>query len=81
MPGDPNECRKRAKECLHRAMSSRSSYACERFEELAKMWIRLAVEIERTEEQLVAMPAGIMVTATATDDRTTDRIGSDVSGS
>ena len=43
----PNECRKRAKECLHWAMSSRSSYARERFQELAKMWIRLAVEIER----------------------------------
>jgi hypothetical protein len=59
MPGDPNECRKHAKECLHRAISSRSSYACEHFEELAKMWIRLAVEIERTEQQLAAVPVGI----------------------
>ena len=49
MPSDPNECRKHAKECLHWAMTARSSYARERFEELAKMWIRLAVEIERTE--------------------------------
>ncbi len=47
MPSDPNECREHAKECLHWATSARSSYACERFEELAKMWIRLAVEIER----------------------------------
>ena len=49
MPSDPNECREHAKECLHWAMTARSSYACERFEELAKMWIRLAVAIERTE--------------------------------
>ena len=42
-------------------MSSRSSYARERFEELAKMWIRLAVEIEKTEEQIAAAPADVNV--------------------
>jgi len=44
---DPNQCRKHAQECSRLAMSSRSTDACKRFEELARTWMRLAVEIER----------------------------------
>jgi hypothetical protein len=46
MPGDPNEYREHAKECMRWAVASRSSDACERFEELAEFWMRLAVELE-----------------------------------
>ena len=49
MPGDPNECREHAKDCLIWAMSSRTADECERFEELAKFWMRLAAEIENRE--------------------------------
>ena len=49
MPGDPKECREHAKECWRLSMSSRSTDAAEHFEELAQTWMRLAVEIERTQ--------------------------------
>jgi hypothetical protein len=46
MPSDPEECREHAKDCLRWAMSSRTADDCERFEELATFWMRLAAEIE-----------------------------------
>jgi hypothetical protein len=49
MPGDPTEYREHAKECMRWAMSSRSDDDCERFQELAEFWMRLAVELEATQ--------------------------------
>jgi hypothetical protein len=46
MPGDPKECREHAKHCAELATSSSSAIARERFEELAKTWLRLAVDLE-----------------------------------
>ena len=49
MPGNPNECRDHAKECRKLSMSSRSFEAAEHFEKLATTWVRLAVELEKTQ--------------------------------
>jgi hypothetical protein len=46
MPGDPKECREHAKHCAELAMCSSSAVARERLEELAKTWLRLAVDLE-----------------------------------
>jgi hypothetical protein len=47
MPGDPNECREHAKQCLELASKSPPlSLSCTRFEELAQTWLRLARDLE-----------------------------------
>ena len=48
MPGDPKECRAHAA----LALSSPSALARERFEDLAKPWLRLAVDLERSQALL-----------------------------
>jgi len=53
MPGDPKECREHAKRCLDLASEAPiSSLARARFEELARTWIRLARDLERTKALL-----------------------------
>ena len=42
MPGDPNECRANAKECLREAASARTCRDKTMFEALAQKWLRLA---------------------------------------
>ena len=46
MPGDPHECRERAKRCLEIAETTTSPLAKARFEELARTWTRLATDLE-----------------------------------
>ena len=48
MPGDPKECREHALTCVRLAKTSASPQARERFANLARTWIRLADELERT---------------------------------
>ena len=52
MPGDPKECRAHAVECLRLASAMPSRLSKERFEELAQIWLRLAVSLENTKELL-----------------------------
>jgi hypothetical protein len=48
MPGDPNECRQHALACVRLAQTSASPQAREQFANLARTWIRLADDLERT---------------------------------
>ena len=48
MPGDPKECRQHALACVRLAQTSATPQARERFASLAKTWIRLADDLERT---------------------------------
>jgi hypothetical protein len=48
MPGDPQECRRHALTCVRLAQTSASPQAREQFANLARTWIRLADELERT---------------------------------
>ena len=47
MPGDPRECREHAKQCLVLAVQS-SPLAKAQFEQFARIWARLAADIERS---------------------------------
>ena len=55
MPGDPRECRQHALTCVRLAQTSASSQAREQFANLAQTWIRLADELESTENLLAAL--------------------------
>jgi hypothetical protein len=48
MPGNPEECRRHALTCVRLAQTSASPQAREQFANLARTWIRLADELERT---------------------------------
>ena len=49
MPADPKECRDLAIHCARLALSSRTAFAKEHFEALAQTFMRLAIEMERTQ--------------------------------
>jgi hypothetical protein len=48
MPGDPQECRQHALTCVRLAQTSSSPHARDHFARLARTWIRLADDLERT---------------------------------
>ena len=48
MPGDPKECRQHALNCVQLAKTAASPQAREEFANLARTWIRLADDLERT---------------------------------
>ena len=48
MPGDPKECRQHALNCVQLAKTAASPQAREEFANLARIWIRLANDLERT---------------------------------
>lgn len=52
MPGDPNECRMHARECLRLAESTSKEEARENFSNLARTWLKLAAELERNQALL-----------------------------
>lgn len=53
MPGDPKECREHAKHCLELASDApQSSLARSHFEDLAKIWMRLATDLEHADALL-----------------------------
>lgn len=47
MPGDPQECREHAQQCLRLAKSAQSLIARMRWEGVAHSWLRLASDLER----------------------------------
>jgi hypothetical protein len=49
MPGDPKECRRHALACVRLAQTSPSQQAREQFTNLARTWINLADDLEKTE--------------------------------
>jgi len=49
MPGDPRECRQHALTCVRLAQTSASPQAREQFANLARTWIRLADDLERSQ--------------------------------
>jgi hypothetical protein len=49
MPTDPEECRNQALECVRRAQSAITPQARETFVSLAKTWLKLAADIERSQ--------------------------------
>ena len=48
MPGDPKECRQHALTYVRLAQTSASPHAREHFAGLARTWIRLANDLERS---------------------------------
>jgi hypothetical protein len=54
MPGDPEECRRHALTCVRLAQTSASPQAREEFASLAQTWIKLADDLERTQNFLDA---------------------------
>jgi hypothetical protein len=52
MPGDPKECRQHALNCVHLAKSARTPEQRDHFAKLARTWIKLAEELERTQSLL-----------------------------
>jgi hypothetical protein len=55
MPGDPRECRQHALSCVRLAQTSASPQAREQFANLARTWIRLADDLERSQAFLNAL--------------------------
>jgi hypothetical protein len=55
MPGDPKECRRHALACVRLAQTSQSQQAREQFSNLARTWIKLADDLERTEAFLATL--------------------------
>ena len=52
MPGDPKECREHAKNCSRLASEAKTEHARETFENLARTWLRLAVDLENAQALL-----------------------------
>jgi hypothetical protein len=52
MPGNPEECRRHALECVRLAQASVNLQRREYFAKLAATWIELAEELERERELL-----------------------------
>ena len=56
MPGDPNECRERARECLGLARAARAPEQRQFLTNLAQRWLSLATDIEMANTLLEAYP-------------------------
>jgi hypothetical protein len=52
MPGDPKECRQHALNCMLEAKAAKTPETREHFAKLARSWIKLAEELERTQALL-----------------------------
>ena len=52
MPGDPNECRERAKRCWALAAEANDSSIKDSLVDLAQRWALLAVDLELTQRLL-----------------------------
>jgi hypothetical protein len=57
MPGDPKECRLRARQCLQKANRASSRQEQRIFERIHRSWNRLAVEIEEAQAYLAGLKA------------------------
>jgi hypothetical protein len=49
MPGDPKESVENRHDCLRMASTAPTPLARERFEELARIWVRLATSLENAQ--------------------------------
>jgi hypothetical protein len=56
MPGDPNVCRERARECAELAARARNPEHKAMLDRLAQTWLSLADELERAHALLKAYP-------------------------
>jgi hypothetical protein len=52
MPGDPNECRVRAKQCWTLAAETKNAALRETLADLAQRWMALATDLEATRRLL-----------------------------
>jgi hypothetical protein len=52
MPGNPQECRERAKRCSELAAEAQNEVVKQNFMNLAKRWSRIAADLEATQELL-----------------------------
>ena len=52
MPGNPEECRRHALECVRLARATAIRQRREHFAKLTRTWIELAEELERSREPL-----------------------------
>ena len=52
MPGDLKECRQHALKCMLEAKAAKTPETREHFAKLARSWIKLAEELERTQALL-----------------------------
>ena len=50
VPGDPRECKEHAQNCLRLAFDAPNEPAKRWFEELARSWLRLARDLEISDE-------------------------------
>lgn len=52
MPGNPHECRERAKRCLELAAEAQTDAVRQNFMNLAERWSRIAADLDATQELL-----------------------------
>jgi len=57
MPGEPKECRKHASRCAELAHAASTPELKQMLIELSKNWLKLAIELERTQALLDENPA------------------------
>jgi hypothetical protein len=55
MPGDPKECRQHALNCVRLAQTAATPQSREHFASLARTWIKLADDLERSQSFLAAL--------------------------
>jgi hypothetical protein len=55
MPGDPRECRQHALTCVQLLKTAASPQSRDSFAKLARTWIRLAEDLERSQAFLAAV--------------------------
>ena len=55
LPGDPKECRQRARNCLQIAEEARSADVARTFVDLTHSWTKLAIELESAQALLAAL--------------------------
>jgi hypothetical protein len=54
MPGDPKACREHAKRCYQIAAEAHTPNAKKRFEDLARLWLKLAADLDAAQALLRA---------------------------
>ena len=59
MPGDPRHCRQQAVECLRLAQTLASPEGIDTFSDLARSWLKLAVDLERSQIFLKSYIGGV----------------------
>ena len=55
IPGDPQECRERTRRCAQIAANVATPFASEVFADLAQSWLKLAADLERSQDFLTSI--------------------------